>query len=100
MACQIIWSQESERTFDEIVSFVLSEWSEVAVTSFVTAVDKKLKVLQVFPRLGRRSLRHPNLYKTNVHKRVTLVYQLKPRKRQIILITFWNNWKKGEGVNY
>jgi plasmid stabilization system protein ParE len=76
------------------VEYLEREWSEKEVKNFTARVTRKLEVLQSHPRHGRRSNKKKNYYRTIIHKRITLVYQLRATRKELQLITFLNNWQK------
>ncbi len=93
MVLKIIWSPESLNTFLDTLEYVKTTWSDREAQDFSVLVNKKLELLLKFPRLGRRTRSVRNSYRTVIHKRITLVYHYKPRKKEIELVTFWNNWQ-------
>jgi len=96
MVEKIEWSQKAQGTFGEILNYLAKEWSEKEVAAFVERVEKKLALIRQFPRLGVPGKIKRNTFRTVVHKRVTLVYFFKPVKKEIVLVTFWNNWQNPE----
>ncbi len=100
MVKQIEWSVKAQDTFDGIIAYLEKEWTEREVINFVNRVNEKLELLCVFPRLGIPNSKKKNSYRTLIHKKVTLVYHYKPIKKEIILITFWNNLQNPKGLKY
>jgi plasmid stabilization system protein ParE len=92
MVVKVTWSPRAIAAFKRTIEYLELEWTEKEVTNFVDAVDDKLELLMKQPRVGTL-LGKPNYFKTQVHKRVTLVYHFKPLKKEIELITFWNHWQ-------
>jgi hypothetical protein len=43
------------------------------------------------PKIGNQTSKNPAIFRTLVHKKITVVYKYKPLKKEIELITFWNN---------
>ncbi len=100
MALQIEWSIKSEDTFDEIIAYLETEFTQREVVSFVNRVYDKLELLQTFPKIGVPNTKKRNTYRTLIHKKVTLVYHYKPIKKEIVLITFWNNLQNPARLKY
>jgi len=98
MVNEIVWSFKANATFEAIISYLETEWSEREAIDFVNRVYEKLEVLRVHPKIGM--LIKNNTYRTILHKRITLVYHYKPRKKEITLITFWNNWQNSQKLKF
>ena len=92
MVLKIIWSPQALSTYIAILEYLEKEWSDKEVNNFISRVNEKLALLITQPRLGRITNKKTNLYRTVLHKRVTLVYVYQPNKKEIELVTFWNNW--------
>ena len=99
MVNEIIWSPRAVKTYDAVIEYLLKEWTEREVRNFVLKVDQKLNLLQAQPRIGVRG-RKPNYHKTLVHKKVSLIYHYKPLKKEIELVTFWNNLQNPKRLRY
>ncbi len=93
MVLEIIWSPEAIATFSSTLSYLRTEWSEKEVTQFKARVNQKLALLTLQPRIGKPSKKGSLIFRTVLHKRITLVYHYQPLQKQIELITFWNNWQ-------
>ena len=91
MVRKIIWLPEAIRTYLGIIDYLQSEWTEQEIAKFAELVRRKLATLEMQPRIGRRAGKKRNVFRTVVHKKVTLVYRYKPVKKEIELVTFWNN---------
>jgi len=100
MVNQIEWSVKAEDTFENIVAYLEKEWTQREVINFVNRVYEKLELLRLFPKMGVPNTKKKNSYRTLIHKKITLVYHYKPIKKEIVLITFWNNMQNPKGYKY
>lgn len=87
---EIEWSLVAHESFNKILQYLAKEWTEREVENFVERVNSKLEVLARFPYSGTIVENRKNTYHTVLHKKVKLVYNYKPLKREIILLFFWN----------
>jgi plasmid stabilization system protein ParE len=90
MVQKITWSAAAQVTLDEALGYLSETFSDKEVQKFADRVQQKLLLLQYYPRLGTKRTRRPNVYKTVIHKRIILLYQHKPLKKEILLLVFWN----------
>ena len=100
MVYKITWSLEALSTYLLAIDYLEKVWTEREVKNFIRLVDDKLQLLITQPRLGRPSMKVKNVHRTVIHKRITLVYRHKPIKKEIELVTFWNNWQNPEKLKY
>ena len=91
MAYKVIWSAEARHAYLSVIDDLHTEWSEKEIINFVTRVDYKLDLLCTQPNLGAVHKRKYNIYKTVIHKHTSLVYHVKPIKKEIVLLTFWDS---------
>ncbi len=91
MALKVIWSPQAIETFSEIVDYLHKYWTEKEVTNFVRQSNKIIEHICYNPGMYRESEKKKHQHRAFIFKPVSLVYRYKPRKKEIELITFWNN---------
>jgi plasmid stabilization system protein ParE len=52
MVCEVIWSPLALQTFLGNIAYLQEEWTEKEIIRFTNAVDRKLKLLSQFPKVG------------------------------------------------
>ena len=100
MAILIKWSDEATKTFDENIDYLMKEWSENEITSFIKQTNAKIKIIELNPKLYRRSEKNPHIRRVGINKNVTLFYQYTPTKKEVILLSFWNNRQDAGRLEY
>ena len=93
MVCTIVWSGLALKTYISNIEYLKEEWTEAEVRNFITAVEKKIVLLSLQPRMGRITNKKRNVRRTMIHKRIALIYRYKPLKGEIELVRFWNNYQ-------
>ncbi len=89
MALNINWTPKAKETFLVIISFLESNWSEKEVSKFVSATDRIIGLISLFPNLFSQSGKKKNVHRAVISKQTSLFYRVK--KGEIELITFWDN---------
>ena len=93
MAIEIIWSERAEKGFDEIIEYLIENWTEKEIRNFISDVESFVKLLKINPHLLKSSgVKH--LYRGSINKHILVTYQIKPRKRQICLVNIRSTRKK------
>jgi len=100
MAYKIIWSAESKQTYLGIIEYLEKEWTEREIRNFVERVHNKLNLLSAQPEIGKIHKKRYKVHKTLIHKKVSLVYHIKPLKKEIHLLTFWDNRQDPAKLKY
>lgn len=100
MAYKIVWSAEAQATYLSIIEYLEINWTEKEIIKFVTRVHLKLGLLCQHPAIGIPHKKRYNIYKTLVHKHVSLVYHIRLQKKEIVLLTFWDNRQAPRKLKY
>lgn len=94
MDCKINWTNRAWRTYKANIDYLQEAWTTKEISNFVLLVDKRLANLSKHPRIGNpRNKKYPNIRCTLIHKRILLLYKLKPLKNEIDLLVFWNTYQ-------
>jgi plasmid stabilization system protein ParE len=92
MVYKISWTLKAVDTYISILDHLETEWTRKEVDQFILAVEKRLLVLTKFPRSGApRNKRNRNIRFLVIHKRISLIYRINERKKNIELLVFWNS---------
>ncbi|PQJ12070.1 hypothetical protein CJD36_009790 [Flavipsychrobacter stenotrophus] len=97
---KIVWSEKSQKTFNDIIEYLLKEWTEKEILNFIDLVHSKLDLLYSFPYSGTTVPNRKNTFRTVIHKRVILIYDYKPLKKKVTLLFFWNTRQDPKGLKF
>ncbi len=94
MVFKIVWTPVGLQSYLAIMDFVEKEWSEREVKEFSNHIEDRIKILSQQPYIGiMRNSTNEFLRSIVLHKRVILVYKVRPIKKQIELSLFWNTYQ-------
>jgi plasmid stabilization system protein ParE len=93
MALKIRWSPEADATFDSIVHYLETEWTEKEVRKFVAKTLKLIGQISENPKMFKAS-GVEKVRKATVAKHNSLFYLIDEANQRIILLTFWDNRQK------
>ena len=88
---EIIWTDRAYYSYDNNIDYLLREWTIEVVKDFISKTEEAEKLLVENPYLGRYD-DDLKLFKLLVVKQIYLFYEI--HENQIVLIDFWNNYKK------
>lgn len=91
MAYKIVWSNEAEKSFNEILDYISYKWSEHEAMNVISRTSEIIKQVSKHPYLFKaykatHSIRHGIL-----HKNTTMFYQVLEETKTIRIMLFWNN---------
>ncbi len=87
MALKIYWTKRAEKSFENIIDFLLEEWNEKVAENFTKKVFDFLNILSEFPEIGTIENSEKEIRGFNIIKQVILFYRVKENK--IILLKFF-----------
>ena len=91
MVFEIIWTFKALESFENNIRYLEKEWTQKEIRSFISTVEEKLHILSHHPNLGSaRNKSNKSIRLTVLHKKVSLIYRVKTRKKQVELLRFWN----------
>src|SRR5882757_3657901 len=99
MAYKIIWAPEAVKSFDAIVNYLQQNFTAKEVGSFIKTVNRRLLVLEIFPKSSRKISKSAKRRKVVIHKRTVLFYAIKEKNNEVELLLFRdtrrnNKWLK------
>lgn len=94
MALNVVWTKRAEKSFENIINYLLQEWGEKVVSSFVKKVFDFIDILAEFPEIDTLENKKRNIRGFNIIKQVSVFYRISENK--IILLHFFDNRKNPE----
>jgi len=100
MVQKIVWTPKAIETYDSVINYLLTNFSEKEAERFTDLIQNKLSLIRAYPLMFRPTANLRNTFRTVIHKRVVLVYQYKPRKKEVQLLHFWSTWMNPQKFKY
>lgn len=94
MVYKVVWTLKAIESYVANMQYLEQAWTEKEIKNFAALVEKKIKILSGQPEIGAsRNKKQPHVRHTVLHKRVSLIYRVKPQKKEIELLLFWNTYQ-------
>jgi plasmid stabilization system protein ParE len=90
MAFKVIWTEEAIKSFESVIDYLQTYFTEKEIAKLVNATNDKIGFIEINPLMYRKSRRFKNLHYTNILRKVILVYRFNPRLKVVELIHFWD----------
>ena len=100
MSYKALWTNRAIKTIDDVINYLRDEWTEKEVDNFLDKVDDVIATIEINPKLFRASAKRPNVHLAIIKRRTLLVYQIRPLKKQVVLLLFWNSKKNPKKMKY
>ncbi len=86
MAIKIVWTPRALAGFEEIITYIESNWTEAEVQRFIDNTDHFLQLLAEYPQLLQRSEKQQHVYRGAIDKHNILTYRFNSEANQIELL--------------
>ncbi len=100
MIQKIIWLPIAQTTFTDALAYLEENFGSTEMQKFEDRVSQKIELLRINPKLGRKSNKRFDAYRTVIHKRIILFYQYKPTKKELRLLSFWNTRQDPASIRF
>lgn len=97
---KIIWTPTARRTYFKVLDYLVENWTKKEVANFVREVESLLNQITNNPEMFQASRKKKNVRKGLITKHNTLYYRIKPRNKELELITFWDNRQNSGKLTY
>jgi len=97
---EVLWSDSARNSFDEIVFYLQTAWTEREVGRFVNRVSQMIATLRRYPEMCRPSMKRKNVRIGILDKHTQIIYHYKATKQQIEILLFWNMKRNPSKLKY
>lgn len=84
MALQIEWTPNALQDYEQVVNYLLKEWSIKAAADFINKIEDRVYNLSLLPNVGIASIKDPSIRSVLITKHNRLYYQTKSGKLIIL----------------
>lgn len=79
MTYKIFWTEEAVKNLEEILDYLILNWSQKEVDSFKQKLNKHLELISRFPLMFPVSSYNPRLRKAVMTKQTTIFFEIKEK---------------------
>ena len=87
----IFWTPKASHTYFKVLDHLKKAWTENEIQNFINEVNNLLDQIKQNPEMFEESRKKKNIRKGFITKYNTLYYRVKPRKKELQLLLFWDN---------
>jgi plasmid stabilization system protein ParE len=88
---EVRWTPRARRTYFKVLDHLEKAWTEKEILNFINEVDTLLEQIKQNPEMFEESQKKGYVRKGFVTKHNTLFYRIRPRKKELQLLLFWDN---------
>ena len=96
----ISWTPTAIKTYFKVLDYLEGAWTKKEVRNFAAEVEKVLSQITENPDMFEASRKKKNIRKGYITSHNTLYYRVKPLKKELELLTFWDNRQNPEKKLY
>jgi len=86
MDFKLIWSQEAINNLEEILDYLITNWSQKEVIRFKKKLSRQIDLIIQFPNMFPVSVYNTELRKAVLSKQTTLFYKIKGNEIYLVYI--------------
>jgi plasmid stabilization system protein ParE len=88
---KISWTPTAIKTYFKVLDYLEEAWTKKEVQNFADEVEKVLNQISENPDMFEASRKKKNIRKGYITRHNALYYRIKPIKKELELLTFWDN---------
>lgn len=97
---KVSWTPTARVTYFSVIAYLEEAWTKREIQNFVDETEKVISQIIADPHMFEESRKKTNVRKGFITKHKTLYYRVKPVKKEIEIITFWNNKQNPGKLKY
>lgn len=87
----VVWTLKALKTYFRVSDYLQSEWGLAVVRNYADEVEKIFQSIKANPHMFEVSRKYKDIRKGFVTEHNTMFYRIKPRKKEIEILIFWDN---------
>lgn len=87
----INWTPKAKKTFIDILNWLSVNWKNKETNKFINQTEDTIEQIKNNPYLYQASEKNEQIRRGIINHLVSLYYRIKPPKKEIDLLTFWDN---------
>jgi plasmid stabilization system protein ParE len=97
---KITWSSRALKTYFKVADYLEKEWGNDVVVDFTDKVERVINNIKEQPNMFASSKHYKHVRKGFITEHNTIFYRVKPRKKEIELLVFWDNRQDDKKSKY
>ncbi len=97
---KISWTPTARRTYFKVLEYLSKDWTISEIERFINATERTIVQISENPYMFKASMKRKNVRKGFITELNSFYYRIKPRKKEIELITFCDNRRNPLKIKY
>lgn len=97
---KIVWSKRALTTYFRVADYLKDEWGDAVFYRFSADAKKVIDQISETPNMFEASKKYKNVRRGFITEHNTLFYRIKPKKKEIELLVFWDNRSDSRKLPY
>jgi plasmid stabilization system protein ParE len=97
---KIYWTPTSRLTYFKVLEYLSENWAVKEIETFIYKTEHTIAQIAENPYMYKASSRRNNVRKGFITEHNCLYYRVKPIKKEIDLLTFWDNRRDPMKIMY
>lgn len=93
---KVVWTREAEKTFNNVINYLLEKWTIKEAVSFVDIVDDTIEQIVIHPEMFKTSNYDIKSQEAFITKHTTMFYRILDNVIEIEY--FWGNFQNPKKI--
>jgi hypothetical protein len=97
---KVSWTPTARKTYFKVLDYLQESWTKRELENFINKVGHVIIQIEENPAMFETSRKKKNIRKGFVTQHNSLYYRIKPKKKEIELLLFWDNRRDPKKLLY
>jgi len=88
---KINWTEKAIKSFELNIEWLIKNWTDIEIKNFITQTEQLIDRIKQNPYIYSQSDKKKSVRKGRVNTIVSMFYIVRPRKKEIDILLFWDN---------
>ncbi len=99
-AYTVVWSPRALHTYETILHYIADKFGQAEILKFIKRTVTVIEYAAYDPNMFRLSEKGKNKHIVVITRQTTLYYRVKPRRKEIELLLFWDTRMNPSKIKY
>jgi plasmid stabilization system protein ParE len=96
----VIWTLRALKSYFNVTDYLQKEWGNKVVRDFAMDVERVIRAISQNPHMFEASNKYRHIRKGFISEHNTIFYRIKPQKKVIEILVFWDNRQDDQRRQY
>jgi plasmid stabilization system protein ParE len=97
---KINWTDKAIKSFELNIKWLIENWTDKEIINFINQTEQLIDRIKQNPYIYSQSDKKKSVRKGRVNAIVSMFYFVRPRKKEIDILLFWDNRQNPNNLHF